>query len=287
MCFDIEDTKLSQTYPVSIINLNILKSTGEKSCKKALEVKKMPRNFVDSLSPRHSQLPACLHTANQLGFVEIWISNPIKEERQLITQSSFSSLIRMYERLDIGFNNESKAQMVSILRQRRRKIPIIAVTCLTPELTAWAAQDNRVDILKFPAFKIGKLMSRSIAKLMIRFRKHLEIPLSQLYSLPERQQIPALRQIRSALKIATHKNVPVLFTSSSSEPDQMRSPRELASLGQVLLSSSALSLDSLSTIPLQLLQKNLLKISPNYVTPGVFKVPFPPQSSEMVEEEEE
>ncbi|MHA2243387.1 MAG: RNase P subunit p30 family protein [Candidatus Hodarchaeales archaeon] len=246
----------------------------------------MPRNFVDSLSPRHSQLPACLHTANQLGFVEIWISNPIKKERQLMTQSSFTSLIRIYERLDIGFNNESKAQIVSILRQRRRKIPIIAVTCLTPELTAWAAQDNRVDILKFPVFKMGKLMSRSIAKLMIKFQKHLEIPLSELYSLPERQQIPALRQIRSALRIATRKNVPIIFNSGSNTVDQMRTPLELASLGQVLLSTSTPSLDSLSIIPQRLLQQNLLKISPNYITPGVYKIPFP-QSSEMVETEEE
>lgn len=241
----------------------------------------MPRKFVDSLSLRpESQLPACLHTANQLGFSEIWISNPTKKERKLITQSPFTALIRMYERLDIGLYNESKGKMVSILRQRRRKIPIIAVTCLIPELAAWSAQDNRVDILKFPVLQTGKLMTRSIAKLMVKFRKHLEIPLSELYSLPERQQISALRQIRSALKIAIHKNVPILFTSGSSRVDQMRSPRELASLGQILLSSSTLSLDSLSTIPQRLLKQNLIKISPDYIAPGVFKVSYPSQLEE-------
>ncbi len=243
----------------------------------------MPRNFVDSLGIRaESQLPSCLHTANQLGFSEVWISNPTKEEKKIVNTSSFTSLIRMYERLDVGSNHESKAQMVSILRQRRRKIPIIAVTCLTPELTAWAAQDNRVDILKFPLFLTGKLMSRSIAKLMIKFQKHLEIPLSALYSLPDRQQIPALRHIRSALKIATRKKVPIIFNSGSSTADQIRTPQELASLGQVLLSISTPSLDSLSIIPRRLMQQNLIKISSNYITPGVFKVPLP---IEFLEEE--
>ncbi|MFX1285217.1 MAG: RNase P subunit p30 family protein [Promethearchaeota archaeon] len=248
----------------------------------------MPRNFIDSVGPRHkSHLQAILHTANQLGFAEIWISNPTKEERNLITQPSFSSLIRIYERLDIGLKHESKVQMVSILRHQRRQIPIIAVTCLTPELTAWAAQDNRVDIVTFPVFQIGKLMSRSIAKLMVKFQKHLEIQLTDLYSLPERQQIPALRQIRSALEIATRKNIPILFTSGSKRIEQMRSPRELASLGQMLLLSSTMPLDSLSTIPQQLIQKNLVKISPRYIRPGVYKISSPIQSSITLMEEEE
>ncbi len=246
----------------------------------------MPRNFVDSLIPiQESQLSTFLHTAIQLGFIEIWISNPTKEEKKLMTQSSFTSLIRMYERLDIGLNNESKVQMTSLLRQQRREIPIIAVTCLTPDLTAWAAQDNRVDILKFPVFQIGKLMSRSIAKLMIKFNKHLEIQLAELYSLPDRQQIPALRQIRSALEIATRKNVPILFSSGSKKPDQMRSPRELASLAQMLLMNSRKSLDSLSTIPQELIQRNLLKISPDYIAPGVFKISSPALLTVNMEEE--
>lgn len=244
----------------------------------------MPRNFVDSLNPnRESQLSTFLHMAIHLGFTEIWISNPTNEEKKEGTQSSFTSHIKIYERLDIGLNNESKAQMTSMLSYRRREIPIISVTCITPDITAWAAQDNRVDILKFPIFQIGKLMSRSIAKLMVKFQKCLEIQLCELYSLPERQQIPALRQIRSAVEIAIRKKVPILFSSGSTRPDQLRSPRELASLGQMLLKNSIASLDSLSVIPQQLLERNLLKINPDYIAPGVFKISS--SLNNLVEEE--
>ncbi|UCE13128.1 MAG: hypothetical protein JSV04_13180 [Candidatus Heimdallarchaeota archaeon] len=239
----------------------------------------MTRHFIDSLSSRsESQLSTCLDIAYHLGFSEIWISNPSKIGKNVSKQ--FSSRLRIYERLDIGSTKESKAEIISILRQRRRKIPIIAITCLTPELTAWAAQDNRVDILKFPVFQTGKLMTRSIAKLMVKFDKHLEIPLAHLYSLAEHQQISVIRQIRAALENAIRKKVPILFTSGSSRADQMRSPRELASLGQMLLSESILPLDSLSIIPQRLLQQNLIKITPNYLAPGVFKVPLPSQQEE-------
>ncbi|MFX0050861.1 MAG: RNase P subunit p30 family protein [Candidatus Hermodarchaeota archaeon] len=244
----------------------------------------MPREFIDSINPESElQLSACLHTANQLGFSEIWISNLTKAERVIINNPPFITLIKSHIRLDIGLVHESREEMISILRHKRRLFPIIAITCIDPEIAAWAAQDNRVDILKFPIFQLGHLMTRSIAKLMLKFHKFLEIPLSELYSLPERHQIPALRQIRSALEIATLKKVPVLFTSGSSRADQMRSPRDLAALVQILLANSELSLDSLSKIPRRLIQKNLFKISSNYIAPGVFKSPPKPK----IKEEEE
>ncbi|MFX1504598.1 MAG: RNase P subunit p30 family protein [Promethearchaeota archaeon] len=239
-------------------------------------MKEIPRNFVDSLIPcQESQLSTFVHIAIHLGFTEIWISNPTKEEKKEMIHSSFSSLISMHERLDIGLNNESKAQMTSLLSHKRRDFPIIAVTCANPDLTAWAAQDNRVDILRFPLFQTGKLMTRSIAKLMVKFEKCLEIQLCELYSLPERQQIPALRQIRSAVEIAIRKKVPIIVSSGSTRPEQMRAPRELASLSQMLLDDSVLSLNSLSIIPQQLVKRNLKKINQDYIAPGVFKITSP------------
>jgi RNase P/RNase MRP subunit p30 len=225
--------------------------------------------------------------ANQLGFSELWISNPTKEVKKTINKYHDSSSIRIYERLDIGVNNESKEQITTILRYRRRTVPIIAVTCLTPEIAAWTAQDNRVDILKFPVLQIGKLMTRSIAKLMVKFEKKLEIPLSDLYGLPERQQIAAIRQIRFALGIAQKKGVPIIFSSGSSRAKQIRSPRELISLSQVLLEKSTLPLDSLSKIPQDLLKQNLLKILPNYILPGIFKIENQPLIPLNRQEEEE
>ncbi len=233
----------------------------------------MPREFVDSLNfTSEHHLKSCIHLANQLGFSELWISNPSKGIKKNIKAYTDSYSMRIYTRLDIGLNNESKEQITAILRHRRRTVPIISVTCLTPEITAWAAQDNRVDIIKFPILQIGKLMTRSVAKLMVKFEKNLEIALSDLYCLPERQQIAAIRQIRFALEIAQKKGVPIIFSSGSSTARQIRSPQELISLSQVLLGESTLPLDSLSKIPKNLLKQNLLKISPNYILPGIFKV---------------
>jgi RNase P/RNase MRP subunit p30 len=245
----------------------------------------MPREFVDSIRPNSElHLSAYLHIANQLGFSEIWISNPSAEEKQIYSQDPFPSLVRVYPRLEIGLKHETKRDLTTILQQQRRNYPIISVTCFKPEVAAWAAQDNRVDILSFPIFQTAQLMTRSVAKLMIKFNKHFELALSELYTLPTRLQISALRHIQSALEIASQKKVPIIFNSGSRMPNQMRTPRDLAALGQLISFTLALSLDQLSLIPRNLIKRNLLKISPNYITPGVFKIPF--GSNTRPEEEE-
>lgn len=248
----------------------------------------MPRDFIDSLFIKtESQLESFILTAKYLGFSELWISNPTKKINNSINKLTKSHSVRMYKRADIGADNESKEQIIALLRQKRRSVPIIAVTCLIPEIAAWAAQDNRIDILKFPVFQIGKLLSRSTAKLMIKFDKYLEISLSELYCLPERQQIAVIRQIRSALQIAQRKSVPIIFSSGSSKISQMRSPRELISLAQILLGTAVLPLDSLSKIPLKLLKQNLIKVTPDYIVPGIFKMDNQSQSVINHTEDEE
>jgi RNase P/RNase MRP subunit p30 len=246
---------------------------------------KLPREFIDSFSaevPEH-ELQTCLKVAKHLGFTQIWISNPKKATRKILGQITGSEYPKVFQRIDIGLNEEDKKNLTSILRQQRRSFPIIAITCTTPDIAAWAAQDNRVDILKFRPFEIGKLLSRSVTKLMSRYEKHLEISLSDLYVLPYRTHIATIRNIRSAFTEILRKHVSYVFTSGASRLDHLRTPRELVSLGQILLNEPFLPLDAISTTPQNLLMRNFQKISPDYVIPGVFKG-NPPNNHEHEEE---
>lgn len=246
---------------------------------------KLPREFIDSFSadvPDH-ELLTCLQVAKHLGFAEVWISNPSKASKNVLAQLTTPECPRVFQRLDIGLHEKNKAVLISVLRQQRRHIPIIAITCMTPDIAAWAAQDNRVDILKFRSFEIGKLLSRSVAKLMSKYHKHLEISLIDLYTLPYRTHIATIRNIRNAFTMILRKHVSYIFSSGAARLDHLRTPRDLASLGQILLNDTLLPLDALSTTPHHLLTQNLRKIGPEYVIPGVFER-FPPIYHESEEE---
>jgi len=245
----------------------------------------MPRRFVDYITPmRVSDLPAMIELDLLFGYSQVWIGS-----QQLLDNVDISKLIEEYPieiitRLDIDGKELVKNQIIPILRKQRRETPLIAIKCYDPELTGWAAQDNRVDILSFPINQIGKLFTNSVAKLMIKFEKHLELPLANLYLSPERVQIQAIRQIKQAMDIARKKKVPTIINSGSTSVKQLRSPWELISLVQTLTSSKDSQIDSLSKIPYKLVSKNKVKISSDYIAPGIFKVT---ESSKQILEEEE
>jgi RNase P/RNase MRP subunit p30 len=178
--------------------------------------------------------------------------------------------VQIITRLDIDSSQINRDKIINLLRKQRRKVPIISINCHDAEIASWAAQDNRVDILTFPINKIGKLFSRSIAKLMIKFPKFLEISLSNLYIISERHQIPAFRQVKQALKLAQQKNVPVIINSGSKNVDELRHPLELVSLAYQFFKDPPV--DSISTIPNKFVKENLLKISTDYISPGIYRV---------------
>jgi len=238
----------------------------------------MVRIFVDTLSPNQyiseTELATCVKLVKAFNFSVIWISNLSNHLFDQIKKKNQTKNFLIYPRLDLGAKQEKKEDIIFLLRQNRREYPVIGIECLTPDIAAWAAQDNRVDILKFPVLQFNRLFSLSVANLMLKFNKSLEVPLSTLYTSSERVHIPLIRETRLALARAVKKGIPIIFSSSSSKVRDQRNPLELAALGQILCLDSQKALDGVSTIPNTLLEGNLKKIDPNYIMPGVFRLNF-------------
>ena len=230
----------------------------------------MPRRYVDYIVPEDSHsLAEMLEVGSLLGYSQIWVDyTRINQENQ---QQLLSDRIEIIPRLNIDQQDGTKDKIISILRKKRRKIPIIAITCYDSEITSWAAQDNRIDIVNFPLPLIGRLFTRSIAKLMIKFNKKLELSLVDLYNVPERHQIPILRHLQQALNIAVTKKVPLIFNTGSKTKFELKAPLDLAALAQHLLPPQINAVDAISYIPFKLSQENLVKTSEDYISPGVYK----------------
>ena len=236
----------------------------------------MVRIFVDTLRPNQYtseiDLDICLKLVKAFNFSVIWLSNISNYLFDQIKEKYQTKGFLIYPRLDLGIKQEKKEDIIPLLRQNRRKYPIIGIECTTPDIAAWAAQDNRVDILRFPSLQFNKLFSLSVANLMLKFNKFLEVPLSALYTSSERVHIPLIRDTRFALTRAVKKGVPIIFNSSGSKPTDQRNPFELSALGQILCLDSQKALDGISIIPNALLEENLKKVDSNYIIPGVFRI---------------
>ena len=245
----------------------------------------MSRRFVDYITPTNeTDLRSMIETCFVFDYSQVWIGSHKSIFDNEISRLLEEHPIEIVKRLDIDGIDQTKNQIIPILRKKRRNTPLIAIKCYDSDLTGWAAQDNRIDILTFPIHQIGKLFTNSVAKLMIRFDKHLELSLRNLYLIPEKFQIQAVRQAKQAMIIAEKKQVPLIFNSGSTSIKQLRSPWELVSLTQTIMPSKDIHIDSLSKIPYKLVSKNQVKISPDYIAPGVFKVT---ESTNRIMEEEE
>ena len=248
-------------------------------------MKIIARQFIDYIIPEsNSDLKAMIEVATLFGFSQIWIGvNKLTYEDELKEIMKESS-VELISRLDIDGQSTTRNQIIPILRKKRRNFPIIAIKCYDSELTGWAAQDNRIDIINFPLNQVGKLFTNSVAKLMIKFEKRLEMSLTDLYLAPEKVRIRLIRQMKQAMQLANRKRVSLIINSGSSYTNHLRTPWDLISLSQTICNSNTSYIDSISTIPKKLVSLNKVKVSSDYLGPGVFKISE--ISKNLFEEEE-
>ena len=158
---------------------------------------------------------------------------------------------------------EGRRDLLKILRGNRGKFEVITVICENLETALVAARDSRVDSLIIPPrprFRIDK----GVASLI---KNRVELPFK--FFLEDRQAF--LETALNVIKFLGRK-VDLIMSSGAEDEYDLRNPRELAALLQVLGYDWEKALDSISKIPEQILEENMLKLSKQYVARGVIKL---------------
>ncbi|MEM0329646.1 MAG: RNase P subunit p30 family protein [Nitrososphaerota archaeon] len=169
--------------------------------------------------------------------------------------------VRLHRKLVLKPN--SRKELLQELRRSRGKFEVITVICENLEVALVAARDSRVDSLIIPP-KSGFRIDKGVASTI---RNCVELPFS--WYLANRQLF-----LEAALRIIQilGRRVGVIVSSASSSALLLRGPIELASLPWVLGYPQERALDTVSKTPSQIIERNLLKLSSNYVCRGVVKI---------------
>ncbi len=190
---------------------------------------------------------------------------------QSIDQSQVNRIRNVFSAIgvDVAFRVDlyprSREQLLKDLRRVRKRFEIVAVECRSPRVATVAFRDRRVDIVSFPV-KNRMKFSRSIARL---HRGSLEIDVAQLVSTGELTRHFVLSRLRNEVSTAKTNHVPIVLSSGADNLFVLRAPREVAALGTLLGLEVAEALDSVSLIPLAIIEQNRAKLSPEYITVGV------------------
>jgi len=174
----------------------------------------------------------------------------------------------LVSRLDI--TPKSANELLASLRRLRRKFEVVSVLCASKTIARQAAKDRRVDVLSFPVAKPrNRFFDSAEAELASASSSSLEIDMASLLSLEGFLRIRLISSLRREVAIAKSFHVPVVISSGTTNEYLLRGPHDYSALAMLFDMDSSLAFSALSEVPLSIVERNRLKLSPDFVAPGL------------------
>jgi RNase P/RNase MRP subunit p30 len=170
----------------------------------------------------------------------------------------------------IDLTPRNPGELLSSLRRFRRKFEVISVKCNSKPVARQAAKDHRVDLFSFSgAQPANRFFDAAQAELASASSASLEIDMSLLLSLEGFLRIRLLSSLRRETALAKGFRVPVVFSSGASDESLLRRPRDYLALATLFDLDASVAAKAFSENPSSLVQRNRLKLSPDFVAPGL------------------
>lgn len=171
-------------------------------------------------------------------------------------------------RVDLTPKNNN--ELLANLRRLRRKFEVVSVLCTSKPIARQAAKDRRVDMLSFPVAKPrNRFFDSAEAELASESSSSLEIDMASLLSLEGFLRIRLISSLRKEVAIAKSFRVPVVISSGATNDYLLRGPHDYSALAMLFDMDSSLAFKALSEVPWSIVERNRLKLSPDFVAPGL------------------
>jgi len=176
--------------------------------------------------------------------------------------------LNFVSRVDLTPRNTN--ELLASLRRFRRKFEVVAVLCTSKPVARQAAKDRRVDLLSFPVTKPrNRFFDNAEAELASESMASLEIDMAPLLSLEGFLRIRLISSLRRETSIAKSFHVPVVISSGATNDYLLRRPHDYSALAMIFDMDTSLASSALSEVPWSIVERNRLKLSPNFVAPGL------------------
>jgi len=217
------------------------------------------------------QIKQMMQKASELGYTLVAVSLPqnfseqkIQEMRDIckITNMDFVSRVDLKPRR--GYD------LTRSLRQLRRRFEIVAVMCESKHVARQAAKDRRTDLLNFPSYnRWRRFFDKAEAELASNTLASLEVDVTPLLILENRERIKFLSVLRKEVAIAEDFHVPIIISSGASNELYMRGPREVAALASLFDLDKLSAKKAVSENPMAIVVRNRQKLNSKFVAPGI------------------
>lgn len=150
----------------------------------------------------------------------------------------------------------------------RRNSMIVSVPLKSIEVTNWAAEDKRVDLLTVDPTQENRLRDTT-ARLASISDTSLEIQIAPLLKSSGLNRSKILKLYRESVSTARDAGMDVVLTSGAIHPMGLRSSVAMAHIGILLGMDRAYADNAVNNIPKSMIERNMKKLQPGFVSSGV------------------
>lgn len=225
-----------------------------------------------NLSDGENSIEEMVGFAERLGYSGIAICDDYESKEKLVELKNMVKEIRTEIGVYPGvlIRADSVSDMKEKISKVREKALIVIVAGGNYEINRAACEDPRVDILAHP--EQGRIDSglddvcmeaatQNNVAIQINFREIL-------YSF-RKQRSYTLNHISKNIELANHFRTPVVICSGAQSTWDMRAPRELVSIGNVLGLDISKAFLGITTVPQGIVESNKKTLEGRKITEGV------------------
>jgi len=213
------------------------------------------------LAPDVNEIDSFGDMAIKLGLSGFAVVGSFAEPFRQLTEN-----MKMFSRVIL--HGKSINSVRKQIDKTRRKSMILSVPLRSIEITNWAAEDNRVDILTADPTQENRLRDTT-AHLASISNTMLEIQIAPLLKSTGLNRSKILKSYREAVTTARDGGMDVVLTSGANQPMGLRSSVAMAHIGILLGMDRAYADRAVTNLPLSIIERNMRKLAPGFVSSGV------------------
>lgn len=225
-----------------------------------------------NLSGGENTIEQIAEFAKKLGYSGIAICDNFQGLEKLKELENEIKKLKTDIEIYLGVNIQSQdvRALKEMISKVREKVMIVIVSGGDYSINRAACEDPRVDILSHPeAGRIDSGLDQPCLELATQNNVAIQINFKEIVYSFRRPRSYILNHIAKNIRMCNHFRTPMIICSGAQSIWDMRSPRELISIANVLGMDISKAFLSISSVPIEIIENNKKTLEGKKITEGV------------------
>jgi len=225
-----------------------------------------------NLSDGENSLEEMVRFAEDLGYSGVAICDNYESKEKLAELAKIIKELKTEIEVYPGvlIQAETVNQLKDMISKVREKAVVVVVAGGNYEINRAACDDPRVDILAHPeSGRIDSGLDEACLEAAAKNNVAIQINFREILYSFRKQRSYSLNHIEKNIRLAEHFRVPLIVCSGAQSKWDMRAPRELVSVANVLGLEISKAFLGVTTIPQQIIEDNMKSLEGKKITEGV------------------